>query len=142
LEDFSLTSMKSRSTPQAAKGYGFYPQRKRSCQTSTSRLLCSRNRTSDLRVNEYELSLDRLREPPSRSWPVAGRDARRGFNSSGAGLSGIPMPPMPPHERAFRAGGLPESLGEQTVGDTCPGKALSSQCALGVLIGDTLHQKM
>jgi hypothetical protein len=56
----------------------------------------------------------------------------------------------PPGRRACRmlpdkrAGGLPKFLEERgwTVGDTCPAKALSSQCALGVPIGDTLHQKM
>jgi hypothetical protein len=67
---------------------------------ATWKVLCSRNRTSDQRVNEYELPLDPLREARSRR-RVAGRDARRGFISSGASLSGIPILRMPPDKRAF-----------------------------------------
>src|SRR5262245_62130907 len=35
--DFSLTSMNTRSTLQAAKAYGLYQQRKRSCQGAEAR---------------------------------------------------------------------------------------------------------
>src|SRR5262245_14503127 len=52
--------------------------------------VCSRNRTSDLRVNEYELPLDRHREARSRR-RAPGRDARRGSSGRATEISIAPV---------------------------------------------------
>src|SRR6516165_7857117 len=63
--------------------------------------LCPRNRTSDLRVNEYKLPLDRLREALSsaRSTALSSRADLSGIgegtgNSSGPGCLRFPKKPF------------------------------------------------
>ena len=79
---------------------------------------------SDLRVNEYELSLDRLREARSRR-RAAGRDARRGSHLVWGGPKRNSHARTLPDKRAFerRAHGI--SSGPVL---TPPKKALCRQC--------------
>ena len=93
--------------PTSVVGFEF---RSGKLRTSKCLPIWPRNRTSDLRVNEYELPLDRLREAPSRSGPAAGRDARRGSSRLGRASAEFPCPACYQNKRAFAREVLPEFL--------------------------------